>query len=1286
MDDPVTKSYESVGILSSNNSTILNSPNDKYPEFVVDDIYNTKIVKQVTMLNNNKLNQSYDIDKLDKSKDITNLVLDDRIQHIEKGAFSKLTNLSKFNLPRDCTYFDKEVVNNTTKLKTILTHNCNSDLLNQYHNIALISNIEDSSKNKKCTSYISTFFINTVFGLDLQQNLTKVSDEQRKKTYLNLESINGNIVMNNSEIYATGNYPANVLGLASSVLDRKNYPSEQTILREVNLPYCRIITDSALANNFSLSKINGSLITSIGTAGLKNCYNLKSLPLNNFDSVGESGLYNNTSLDEVVSTKLTMIGPYAFAGCSSISKIDLPSLKLMGNNSFDQCKSNSYLNIPNVQVLRIKDMSLSYINISNVEYIDQCVNIYGRKQLVPITVLDVTFPKLLDIKSDGFRNGNIYSKITANKCSSIQGGLSNQKELKELVLNDDNFDTIPSYSLANDSKLTSFKQLSNVTKIESYGLSGVTGLNLNIPNIEVLEDNAVANGPLYLESNKLTKLTYLGSGNFNTFTSINSQSWYEQIVLPTIQETGSYLDFRNEHIMFLNMHKPMSNDFKMSVNSNLSNLTLHGEKIEDNYVYSNDLDKAADMNVAILQSNLPQDLYLHHFNRVYYDNNGNYHLYNGQLKQLTINNINKLDWDFSRHWTKESKIDLRYIPSVSPSIFANCNMEIIMLNMVEIPHHLCFSCNNLSYINIYDCDSIGDYAFAKCSNLLQLNNAYVEGIKCTKIGNYTFNGCGTNFTKFENIDLVKYIGDYAFSSCNGLQGNADDSSELHLPELTYIGDGAISNNTFFTKIEFGDYDTTSKLNFDAKSFLYGWTNLKSIISPMKNGQPLSINPGEGGFYYLPSLVSFPFKIDTYIGKNGLYSMNCLNSFVVSGSTLEVDVEGVSNNKNLSTIIIENVNFTPGIVRKAGFDFCGFKKFPTCFSYLGTSAFAHNSISKVVTKDLYLGSECFDGFNGQNLITKFDVERILGCEVNGTKGFSFLTYFTIRSFDPIDDSSISNMVIDGESTGGIPPINFNVAATISNFTGFKLKFSGRHIIKTVGLPNFTGKINVPDELYLGAHHTGYKLMVPASSLEFTFNSTIVEDWYMVSAIQSCTYIPIKNGRNAQWWKTDVGKMFPDGTVYDFFNINPNQTWESVVTSTIAGYRFSSAIINNYTTIYPYYPKKNGIIQNTAKVCLATGDSECRCLDGWLDKSILSNVGLLYIRDYYEDNYNNRFKEVDMPNLKTLIYVNANIILYNGYHSSHPFMKNLEYYYGPYEIFEKLNEEKIVNENCIIQYSN
>ena len=138
--------------------------------------------------------------------------------------------------------------------------------------------------------------------------------------------------------------------------------------------------DNALLNsmiNRSITIIENSEVTSIGTNAFRTCTNLTSVSLPNVTSIGVSTFQNCTNLTSVSFPNVTSISTNAFQNCTNLTSVSFPNVTSIGPNAFLNCTNltsvsfpnvtsigaNAFLNCPNLSIVILgKRAKLSYSN------------------------------------------------------------------------------------------------------------------------------------------------------------------------------------------------------------------------------------------------------------------------------------------------------------------------------------------------------------------------------------------------------------------------------------------------------------------------------------------------------------------------------------------------------------------------------------------------------------------------------------------------------------------------------------------------------------------------------------------------------------------------------------------------------------------------------------------------------------------------------------------------------------------------------------------------------------
>ena len=137
-------------------------------------------------------------------------------------------------------------------------------------------------------------------------------------------------------------------------------------------------------------------------------------------------------------------------------------------------------------------------------------------------------------------------------------------------------------------------------------------------------------------------------------------------------------------------------------------------------------------------------------------------------------------------------LSLPFGVNITPELIQVLNKTITTLDdsidrkITNIGQYVCYSCEQLTTVNLPACTSIGSYAFNSCSSLTSVNLPNV-----TSIETYAFSNC--NQLQTVNLPACRSIGNSVFSNCRQLQ-------TVNLPVCISIGLNVFSSCTSLTSI------------------------------------------------------------------------------------------------------------------------------------------------------------------------------------------------------------------------------------------------------------------------------------------------------------------------------------------------------------------------------------------------------------------------------------------------------------------------------------------------------
>ena len=255
------------------------------------------------------------------------------------------------------------------------------------------------------------------------------------------------------------------------------------------------------------------------------------------------------------------------------------------------------------------------------------------------------------------------------------------------------------------------------------------------------------------------------------------------------------------------------------------------------------------------------------------------------------------------------------VTSVGDYAFAGCrsltNIE-IPNNVTSIGERAFFYCDSLTSIVISSTvSSIGVDAFLACSKLKQIdvslenkNYISIDGNLYTKdeitLIQYAI---GKQEKSFNVPNSVRSIGDYAFYGCNSLENIVISDS------VTNIGENAFASCYNLEQIEVSS-DNRNYMSIDGNLYT---KDGKTLIQYAIGKQEISFNIpnsvtsiGDSAFDWCTSLTSIviPNSV-TSIGERAFNNCNSLTSIVIPNSVTSIGDSAFSSCNNLTSIVIPN---------------------------------------------------------------------------------------------------------------------------------------------------------------------------------------------------------------------------------------------------------------------------------------------------------------------------------------------------------------------------------------------
>ena len=105
--------------------------------------------------------------------------------------------------------------------------------------------------------------------------------------------------------------------------------------------------------NRSITSIENSEVTRIGSSAFQYCRRLASVSLPNVTSIGDYVFQYCTNLTSVSLPNVTSIGDYVFQYCTNLTSVSLPNVTRIGLRVFQYCSNLTSVSLPNVTSIGI---------------------------------------------------------------------------------------------------------------------------------------------------------------------------------------------------------------------------------------------------------------------------------------------------------------------------------------------------------------------------------------------------------------------------------------------------------------------------------------------------------------------------------------------------------------------------------------------------------------------------------------------------------------------------------------------------------------------------------------------------------------------------------------------------------------------------------------------------------------------------------------------------------------------------------------------------------------------
>ena len=881
-------------------------------------------------------------------------VLGDEVKSIGEWAFYKSTNLSSVFIPMSVTTIGSLAFDGCSNL-TQVTLNSNSIVSKDYSSVSnifgnqvkkyIIGNDVESIGMYKFSE--STALASITIG----SNVEKISNDAFFKcTNLTELIVNeGNMVYdsrgNCNAIIETANNSL-ILGCKATTI-----PNSVTSIGSSAFSNCTGLTNIDIPNS----------VTSIGSSAFSGCTGLTSITItNSVTTIGNSAFYNCTGLTNIdIPNSVTSIDSYAFSNCTDLTSVSIGSGVLkIADNSFYDCNSLTSLTVDvnnkaydsrdNCNAL-IETASNTLIKGSKNTVIPNSVTKIGYYAFKGYTDLKtISIPDhVTDIAAWAFEGCTGLTSITIPNSVTYIGtdAFKGCTGINTVTLNSNRIvsqsrKSSESLGAVFGSQVKIYILGEGVTGIGNYAFYNCAKLtDVTIPeSVTMIGDNAFEN--CYMLTEVSIPYGIKSIGDYAFYNCYLNDVYCRAVVCP---ETGksafSYQSRLHVPRMSLNAYRntePWSNFSQF--------LACYDIEVDGIYYFLNQEDNTAE---------------------VTYNDRGNSASYVGELnilqavsymdKSYVVTRIGETSFYGCTGITSVTIPD--GVKEISLNAFGNCrNITTVYLNSNDVVSlnrtdgewlengrkesnllSRIFGSQVNSYVLGDRVTSIGERAFAKCSNLASINIPE----KVNSIGTGAFTNC-VNLTSINIPDKVRNIGADAFLNCSGITsvkitdvdawckiafGNAM-ANPLYYAHQLFLGDSVVENVAFPSVTDVSDY-----------AFI-GCSDLASVTLP---NTVLSI--GQGAFSGCQNLkkVIFGSGVKT-IGSFAFIGCSKLESCILPNGTEAIGEYAFSNCSALQDVVIPN---TVTSIGKYAFENClglysvtslvniPFKLDETAFAYTGT---------------------------------------------------------------------------------------------------------------------------------------------------------------------------------------------------------------------------------------------------------------------------------------------------------------------------------------------------------------
>lgn len=382
------------------------------------------------------------------------------------------------------------------------------------------------------------------------------------------------------------------------------------------------------------------------------------------------------------------------------------------------------------KVVRIRDNAFKWTNSFQTPYTAHLTSITILNSLI---IGDGAFKNLPDLEVIDLGPNDIY-------------GIENCSNLEEVKGTNVRFIN----SLKGCSKLTKLPDLDNLLQIYDNALEGCTSLETMpaMPKLKTIGKSAFKGCSSLQEIGEVPSLTTIGEKAFSNCSSLAGIRGDQWNVVTISDNAFEYCYVLSIIPKFSNLVKIGNYAFKYC--QRLTKLDAAPSSIGTAaFHHCNNLYSVKSTNPELIPTNCQI---------------GEYAFYN--LEYLTdLNPMGGLTAVGScafKNCKSIEEINMTCQPNGN-SIFAGCNaLKNVNINGQYIPDSLFFDCKSLDYTIPENISKIGQYAFANCSSLADINIP-----KLLTINAGVFSGC--NFREITIPESVQSIEAYAFSKCTNLK-------------------------------------------------------------------------------------------------------------------------------------------------------------------------------------------------------------------------------------------------------------------------------------------------------------------------------------------------------------------------------------------------------------------------------------------------------------------------------------------------------------------------------------